>query len=221
MVVAFVYFFAMTKTSSRKATHQGECQICGSTQMLPGGVLSKHGYTVQWGFFSGVCNGAGHLPFEQSKDAIAGVIASVEATIKLVEAEIAELENKDSEINGKDEAWRHCYDSYIGYTWRKVKLVEFERRNIYANDPGHEPAWYCYIKTLDTTKDRPDRPAKPDRLDVYDIRPESVRDFAHYLNGGYAKHLRGQNASRRQWITWQQNRLANWAPKPLKERGAK
>ena len=70
--------------------------------MLPGGVLSKHGYTVQWGFFSGVCNGAGHLPFEQSKDAIAGVMASVAATIKSVQAEIDELENIDSEINGKE-----------------------------------------------------------------------------------------------------------------------
>jgi hypothetical protein len=189
--------------------------------MLPGGVLSNHGYTVKWGFFSGICAGAGHLPFEQSKDAIAGVVASVEAQIKKVEAEIAELENKDSEINGKDEAWKHCYNSYMGYTWKTVKLVEFERRNIYADQPGHEPAFYCYIKTLEDTKDRLGRPARPERLDIYDFKPESVRDFAHYLNCKYAKTLRSQNASRRQWITWQQGRLANWAPKPLKERGAK
>lgn len=64
-----------------KATHEGTCQICGSTQKLPSGLLSKHGYTVNWGFFSGVCNGEGHAPFEKSTNAIEGVIQSVKAQL--------------------------------------------------------------------------------------------------------------------------------------------
>jgi hypothetical protein len=51
-----------------KATHYGTCQLCGSLQKLPNGVLAIHGYQVDWNQFHGICHGAGHLPFEQSKD---------------------------------------------------------------------------------------------------------------------------------------------------------
>lgn len=46
------------KTNANKATHSGECQCCGRKQKLPKGRLSNHGYTVEWGFFSGTCFGA-------------------------------------------------------------------------------------------------------------------------------------------------------------------
>jgi len=51
-----------------KATHYGTCQLCGSLQKLPNGVLANHGYQVDWHQFHGICHGAGHPPFEQSKD---------------------------------------------------------------------------------------------------------------------------------------------------------
>jgi hypothetical protein len=51
-----------------KATHYGTCQLCGSLQKLPDGVLANHGYQVDWHQFHGICHGAGHPPFEQSKD---------------------------------------------------------------------------------------------------------------------------------------------------------
>jgi len=47
-----------------KSTHSGTCQICGSLQALPSDVLSKHGYTVDHGYFNGVCIGQGHQPLE-------------------------------------------------------------------------------------------------------------------------------------------------------------
>ena len=58
-----------------KATHRGHCQICGAQQKLPGGRLAKHGYSVEWNSFQGVCSGAGYLPFEQD-------ISLIEAAIK-------------------------------------------------------------------------------------------------------------------------------------------
>jgi hypothetical protein len=51
-----------------KATHYGTCQLCGSLQKLPDGVLALHGYQVDWNQFHDICHGAGQLPFEQSKD---------------------------------------------------------------------------------------------------------------------------------------------------------
>lgn len=187
--------------------------------MLPGGVLSKHGYTRKWGFFNGVCAGAGHAPFEQSKDLIAGAIKNIEAQIKEVSAQIAELENFDSKINGQETAKRRLYSSYLGYYWADVKVVEFETKNLHANEPGSEPLFYYNAKTLESKEG-----AKPERLETYDAswKLSSVRHFVHFLNSKYAKEeLRKQNASRRDWIKWQTGRLANWTPKPLTERGQK
>jgi hypothetical protein len=53
-------------------THRGHCQACGRVQAIergPGvdlrlGTIAKHGYTVDWGYFSGTCNGAGHPALE-------------------------------------------------------------------------------------------------------------------------------------------------------------
>ena len=59
----------------KQATHNGTCQICGSLQALPGGVLSKHGYTVEHGWFEGVCPGAKHAPLELDR-AFADEVAS-------------------------------------------------------------------------------------------------------------------------------------------------
>ena len=66
-----------------KATHYGTCQLCGSLQKLPSGVLAIHGYQIAWNQFNGICHGTGHLPFEQSKDA-------AEAQLKRSEDYLAE-----------------------------------------------------------------------------------------------------------------------------------
>lgn len=62
-----------------KATHYGTCQACGRRQLLPGGVLAKHGYELSHGFMNGVCMGAGHLPYEQSCDLIERTIRNAVA----------------------------------------------------------------------------------------------------------------------------------------------
>ena len=49
---------------SRAATHNGTCQSCGREQADTRSGLAKHGYSVEWGFFSGVCSGAHHQPLE-------------------------------------------------------------------------------------------------------------------------------------------------------------
>lgn len=58
----------MPHVMKNKATHYGTCQICGSLQKLPNGVLASHGYQIEWNQFHGICIGSGHAPFEQSKD---------------------------------------------------------------------------------------------------------------------------------------------------------
>jgi len=46
-----------------KHTHKGTCQVCGN-QQAHRGTVAKHGYTVDWGFFNGVCAGSDALPLQ-------------------------------------------------------------------------------------------------------------------------------------------------------------
>tara|TARA_R110000868_G_scaffold19939_6_gene85041 strand:- start:2688 stop:3326 length:639 start_codon:yes stop_codon:yes gene_type:complete len=54
-------------STDRTATHSGTCQACGRQHAVnvKTGKLAKHGYTVDWGFFNGTCQGSGHLPLQQ------------------------------------------------------------------------------------------------------------------------------------------------------------
>lgn len=49
-----------------KATHNGTCQACGRVQAVKAnGLLAKHGYTVDYGYFNGTCSGSDSKPLEQ------------------------------------------------------------------------------------------------------------------------------------------------------------
>ena len=72
-----------------KATHFGTCQLCGSFQKLPGGVLADHGYNLNWGSFVGTCHGSRRAPFEQSKAYVEAEIANGQRIL----ANLAPVEN--------------------------------------------------------------------------------------------------------------------------------
>jgi len=46
------------------ATQNGTCQCCGRVQAYTARGIAKHGYTVDWGFFNGVCGGSDQKPLE-------------------------------------------------------------------------------------------------------------------------------------------------------------
>jgi hypothetical protein len=61
-----------------KATHNGTCQACGRSQAVTArGTLAKHGYTVDYGYFSGTCSGSGKLPLEQDTKHNVEVVAAI------------------------------------------------------------------------------------------------------------------------------------------------
>jgi len=57
-----------------KATHFGECQICGRKMKAPHGKLSNHGYQIHNGYFHGSCHGSHELPFEKDRSVLGNVI---------------------------------------------------------------------------------------------------------------------------------------------------
>ena len=50
-------------------THTGTCQLCGREHAInvKTGEIAKHGYTVDYGFFSGTCRGAEYQPLQISR----------------------------------------------------------------------------------------------------------------------------------------------------------
>jgi hypothetical protein len=70
-----------------KHTHRGTCQACGrpTAMQLRNDKLAKHGYTVEWGFFNGICFGSEAQPLEVDKTITEKVIA--ELTERAIEAE--------------------------------------------------------------------------------------------------------------------------------------
>jgi len=51
-------------------THKGTCQLCGRTHAVNNktGVIAKHGYTVDYGFFNGTCGGSDFLPLQKDRE---------------------------------------------------------------------------------------------------------------------------------------------------------
>lgn len=62
-----------------KATHNGTCQACGRQQAVNNktGLLAKHGYTVDYGYFSGTCGGSDRKPLEAETDFNVATVAAV------------------------------------------------------------------------------------------------------------------------------------------------
>lgn len=191
-----------------KATHIGTCQACGRSQKLPGNLLSKHGYTVDWGFFIGTCPGSNHQPFEVSCDLIKGFIANAEMQKVEVVRYQAEL-RQPATVN---KAWVHDYGTPNGerkdrYVWRQVEL----------NTTTHEidgRKWESYsYKSLSPFAGRVDFYTYPG--------PQNVLEACTLLSSKRADAMQKDVVDQlNRYIDWQTNRVTTWKPgtlTPVKE----
>jgi hypothetical protein len=60
---------------------RGNCQCCGHQQAVVSGTMSKHGYTVEHGWFSGVCSGRNYAPLQVSRERTDSIVAQVRAEV--------------------------------------------------------------------------------------------------------------------------------------------
>jgi hypothetical protein len=82
-----------------KLQYRGNCPLCGAQQaVLHGGkgVMAKHGYTVDNGWFNGVCNGQNHPPMQVARDATERMIHNVRADVEKLLLQAQQL--KDGKI---------------------------------------------------------------------------------------------------------------------------
>ena len=102
-----------------KATHNGTCQACGRTQAVKAnGRLAKHGYTVDWGYFSGTCTGSDKAPLEHATDHNEEIVARLMAHGKKLAAATVENttqipvnEYTGKRVNGRREKLVHWVGS--------------------------------------------------------------------------------------------------------------
>jgi hypothetical protein len=187
--------------------------------MLPSGVLAKHGYTTKWGFFSGVCSGSGRLPFEKSTDAIADAVVAVKADISSTDREIASIEDLTSPINDGTSVWvnRYIEDDYE-YRWVNAKLHDFSTDSTSYSYPISR----CSYTTINALYSRRANLTAPitESINAYTDawKMHTVQEWARYLNRKFAHTLASENTSRKNWIVWQKDRIAKWAPAPLTPR---
>jgi len=192
----------------RQATHRGECQICGRAQMLPDGVLSKHGYTVDWGFFNGVCPGAGHRPFEKYFDLLAGAISRAEEWRDGLGSRIEDLQtNTDPETSfGRYYVpYQKAGNGKGGYRYAIVPAASVHesdgRSPVRGNgnwvatviDNGHEFEAFIAARVDGKTQ------------------AQAVLEG----NQSRAKKIAADLAQTEAYIEWQTKRIEDWAPRPL------
>lgn len=60
---------------------RGNCQCCGRDQAVKNGTMAKHGYTVEHGWFNGVCSGERFAPIQISRTQTDKIIAEILAEI--------------------------------------------------------------------------------------------------------------------------------------------
>lgn len=68
-----------------KTQLRGNCPYCGNEQaVLKNGKMSKHGYTVKFGWFNGVCRGENHKPMQIQREVTDGLVRDVREEVRLL-----------------------------------------------------------------------------------------------------------------------------------------
>lgn len=70
---------------------RGICQCCGRQQAVIAGRMSKHGYTVETGWFKGVCRGQNFEPMQISRAEADNTIRQVRADCKMLRQRAEDL----------------------------------------------------------------------------------------------------------------------------------
>jgi len=196
-----------------KATHKGHCQACGRLQMLPNGKLAQHGYKITHGFFSGVCVGSKHLPFEVSCDMLPGFISNAQRALANVEATQAKLRVRPTE----PKAWVANYEgtSYgrNSYVWQEV-VVNGRLKTITVKDETHSWIEYFYVAPTPNGKGLGEHKIETYGMDVHNTTDHSL-DVALHLNKRRAQALEKEAINLRNYIIWQQRRVDTWKPAAL------
>ena len=180
-----------------KATHKGTCQICERVQKLPKEKMSKHGYTIDFGYFQGVCHGASCLPFEESCEILREELIQVGLYITRQEKRIVELRSKAPKGN---KAFMSLYDLVIGRSVIQEVTFYFEGKDLYFKS---------HYKSCSFPKKR-----YPGCRYGFSSS-KTIQDAVRRANKLYADYISHELKSVLCWAKRAQERCDNWKLQPL------
>ena len=108
-----------------KHTHRGHCQVCGNAQAVnkETGMLAKHGYTVEHGFFEGECPGSHNLPIEHDHTMTDDIIGDL----------TRQADRIQKQIDNGIKMVTHRYTERGTRVEKMVKLTEDNIESVYAD----------------------------------------------------------------------------------------
>lgn len=113
-----------TNSSPTKNQLRGHCPVCGRIHAVTGGLMAKHGYTVDHGWFSGVCAGQFFAPLEIDRN-------QTDSTVALVRAEVAQLREKAARLRSGED---------VPATGKVARLIDMKRVEVelpFSECPAH------------------------------------------------------------------------------------
>ena len=185
-----------TKRNINKATHSGTCQVCGRFQKLPHGVLSRHGYTKEWGFFAGTCNGADYLPFELDCSIIENAIAKA---IEAIE-EFKTLAQETRSLRDTKNVWRQK----VVYRGRKDSVKHFQDEMVGSTTSNGVQQYHWASDEVHNQCNRIN----------FGCGENPIEEFVIKANHRRAKLYDRQVAEFEGYVKWQTARIDGWTAKP-------
>lgn len=203
-------------TTNRKAEFFGTCQCCGRTQKLPKGVLSLHGYTVAQGWFSGVCRGAKHLPFEQSCDEVKRYIAEAEQQIEALKLEavnvLAEVKFARVTYLGSDWTGRTMRKSIV----TEIRVAEKGSRVFNSFEAVLEESPSLDRRSITTISRKINSASTVEQMYATDTEA-ACASMVRIMNESFVNEvIARQIVQLTNYIAWQQRRIQNLTPSELK-----
>jgi hypothetical protein len=163
---------------------RGHCQGCGRLQAANPN-MAQHGYTVEAGYFNGVCYGARHAPLEKERDLLDATIVAIAKRADEDEDRALRLEQREEDPIEKVERRQIGYGRNRSYEYIKTpyaELDEYEKRQLrevlvweLRRDAKHGRAWIKDMQALAETVH-----GKPLQLNKVRVGP-----IAHYRGGHF------------------------------------
>lgn len=190
------------------ATHSGHCQGCGRHQKLPKGVLSLHGYTVQWGFFNGTCGGSKQLPYEQSCDYCKlCVVTATKSRDGHLESQKRLLETLTEPVAA------HARVS-LGYDRKTCKTIYKDLWKVQVLED--ESRGYMRVMVTFEHEDQEKTVCLSDSGQPLSGKyPKTALEAAQLLNAREAAMHAQMAEQLKTYIDWQQKRIDDWKPAEL------
>lgn len=178
---------------SRRATHQGHCQVCTRLCKLPGGFIAKHGYNVTYGFFNGTCWGSDELPYEQSCDLVKESVERAKEEVESLLVEQQNIENLTGDYANQVKIKERLKGWIAQTVWTKCTI---EQRNGYwvpLNSKGESVRTYSPVF---------------DVLSFEEALRKFNENYLYYLTHTAITQYNG-------YIKIQEERVAQWSEQPL------